>query len=240
MYAALNAEDKIDEAVGALRWARFTAQTLVWALDASAESYGAVERALQQLNQLIGAKLSYTLGFLFPGLAALLVPPLLGGAVIGGAAYVLSPSERKEALQRWLADQNDVLTNPHVVMMVRLGVMGADDFLGGMARLNPQLIQLLGDEGLGLLGLTTSAGLLATAATPVGALAETPVRVNRVSTRSDETAATTFEERVKRIPEGGAQVRIDRIPVDGEPDRFEVYIGGTRDLGLSATVEPWD
>jgi len=240
MYAALSAEEKIDEAVGALRWARFTAQTLVVALDASAESYGAVERTLQQLNQVIGAKLSYALGFLFPGFAVLLAPGLAGAALTAGAAYELSPSDRKEALRNWLADQNDVLTSPQLVMMVRLGVMGADDFLGGMARVHPQLIELLGDEGLGLLGLTTSAGLLATAAAPLGALAETPVQVSRVSTRTDKAPATTFEERVRRIPEGDPQIRIDRIPVDGAPDRFEVYIGGTRDLSLTTATEPWD
>jgi hypothetical protein len=240
MYAALSAEEKIDEAVGALRWARFTAQTLVAALDASAESYGAVERTLQQLNQVIGAKLSYALGFLFPGLAVLLAPGLAGAALTVGAAYELSPRERREALRHWLADQNDVLTNPQLVMMVRLGVMGADDFLGGMARVHPQFIELLGDEGLELLGLTTSAGLLATVATPLGALAETPVRVDRVSARTDKTPATTFEERVRRIPQGDSQVRIDRITVDGAPDRFEVYIGGTRDLSMAARTEPWD
>lgn len=240
MYAALSAEEKTDDAVGALRWARFTAQTLVMALDASAESYGAVERTLQQLNQMIGAKLSYALGFLSPGLALLLAPGLAGMALTAGAAYALSPSERKEALRRWLAEQNDALTNPQLVMMVRLGVMGADDFLGGMVRVHPQFIELLGDEGLGLLGLTTSAGLLATAAAPLGALAETPVRVHRVSTRTDKAPATTFEERVHRIPGGDPQIRIDRIQVDGAPDRFEVYIGGTRDLSITPGTEPWD
>lgn len=240
MYAALGAEEKIDQAVGALRWARFTAQTLATALDASAESYGAVERTLQQLNQAIGAKLSYVLGFLSPGLAALLAPGVAGAVLTAGAAYGLSPSEQKKALRQWLAEQNDVLTNPQLVMMVRLGVMGADDFLGGAARVPPQLIELLGDEGLGLLGLTTSAGLLAAVATPYGALAESPVRVDRVSTRTDKAPATTFEERVRRIPGGDPQIRIDRVRVDGAPDRFEVYIGGTRDLSLVADTEPWD
>jgi len=240
MYAALSAEEKIDAAVGALRWARLTAQILVTALDASAESYGAVERTLQQLNQVIGAKLSYALGFLFPGLALLLAPGVAGAALTAGTAYELSPSDRRDAMRHWLAEQNDALTNPQLVMMVRLGVMGADDFLGGMTRVHPQLIELLGDEGLGLLGLTTSAGLLATAAGPLGALAETPVRVDRTSTRTDKSPATTFEERVRRIPEGDSQIRIDRIAVDGAPDRFEVFIGGTRDLSVTSGREPWD
>ncbi|HEU4808083.1 MAG TPA: hypothetical protein VFT01_07450, partial [Homoserinimonas sp.] len=188
----------------------------------------------------LAAKVAYALGFVFPGLALLFAPAFISTALSGVAAYAILPGERREALHRWLSDQNEILTNPELVMLVRLGVMSADDFGGGLARVNPQLLELLGDEGLGLLGLTSSAGLLAAAATPFGALAETPVTVNRVSTRTDRQPATTFEERARRIPQGDSQIRIDRFHTEGEPDRFEVFLGGTKDPSLTATKEPWD
>ncbi|MEX1080094.1 MAG: hypothetical protein WED09_13410 [Homoserinimonas sp.] len=239
-YSAFSAEARIDDAIGALQLAILTAYSLRAALAASAEAYGGVERTLQQLNQALAAKFAYVLGFLFPGLALLFSPALASTALSAAAAYAVMPEDGRETMHRWLADQNDILTNPQLVMLVRLGVMSADDFGGGLARVNPQLVELLGDEGLGLLGLTTSAGLLAGVVAPFGALAETPVRVSRVSTRSDRAPATTFEERVRRIPQGTSQIKIDRFHTEGQPDRFEIYVGGTRDMGLVARKEPWD
>ncbi|MHA6669695.1 hypothetical protein ACX3O0_12580 [Homoserinimonas sp. A447] len=239
-YRAFAAEARIDDAVTALRVANATARSVVQALGASAEAYGLVERTLQGLSQALAAKFAYVLGFAFPWLAFLFGPTLASSAASGALAYAMMPGEKRESLHRWLADQNEIVTTPGLVTLVRLGVMSADDFGGGVARVSPQLLALLGDEGLGLLGLTTSAGLLAAAVRPYGALAETPVRVNRVSTRAVDTPATTFEERARRIPQGDSQVRIDRFHTDGQPDRFEVYIGGTKDLSLVAGKEPWD
>lgn len=239
-YAALNAEERITEAIGALRWAGFTARSLALALTASAEAYGGMERALTEFNQAMAARFAHALGWIFPGMAMLFSPVLATMAASTVIGYATMPEAGKQSFTDFLADQNELVTNPQLVMMVRLGVMSADDFAAGLARVEPHLLALLGDEGLGLLGLSTSAGLLAGVAAPFGALAETPVRVDRVSTRRVEPAATTFEERVRRIPQGDAQVRIDRFQTPGEPDRFEVYIGGTKDLGLVAAEEPWD
>lgn len=239
-FSAFSAEAHIDDAFATLRMAGATARALVFSLGASAEAYGLLERTLQELNQLLAARVAYALGFALPWLTLLLGPTVAASAASGALAYAMLPGDSRESLLRWLAEQNDVITSPQVVMLVRLGVMSADDFGGGLARVNPPLVSLLGDEGLGLLGLTTSAGLLATVASPFGALAETPVRVDRVSTRTVSKPATTFEERARRIPQGDTQIRIDRYHGDGQPDRFEVYIGGTRDLSLVATREPWD
>jgi hypothetical protein len=239
-YSAFNAEARIDDATTALRLAGMTARSIRLALGASAEAYGAAEGILQGLSQVLAAKFAHALGFIFPGLAVLFAPTLGSTAITGMTVYALMPDERRKALLRWLMDQNEVLTNPQVVTLVRLGVMSSDDFAGGVMRLSPQLAGLLGDEGWGLLGLTASAGLLTGVVAPLGPLAETPVRVNRVSTRTDTRTATTFAERAARIPQGGSQIRIDRLHVAGGPDRFEVYLGGTRDFSPLAAAEPWD
>lgn len=234
--SALIAERHLDDAVAAIRWAGRYAWLLESSLAASAIAYGSVERLAQQFAQSASAQFSYGLGLIFPGLALLLGP----GAVTGVVAYSLLPESHRAGLAFWLREHTGLLTNPEVVQLVRLGVMSADDFGGGLLRVRPEIVGLLGDEGLGLLGLTSSAATLAAAAGGVGALAETPVRVDRVSTRTDARPSTTFEERVRRIPGGDAQIRIDRFHSAGRPDRFEVYLGGTKDLGLIAGTEPWD
>jgi len=234
------AERALDDASASLQRSIRTAVRLHVGLSASAEAYGAVEQQLQQLNQSLAAAFAYVLGFLFPALAGLLTPALLSTAASAGLAFAITPNGRREEFLGVLAEQNDILTNPQFVTLVRLAVMSADDFGGGLVGAHPQLVAMLGDEGLGLLGLTTSAGLLAGMAAPFGALAETPVRVARVSTRTTDAPAATFEERARRIPQGSAQIRIDRFHTEEQPDRFEVYVGGTKDLGLVANKEPWD
>src|SRR5690606_7538685 len=114
-------------------------------------------------------------------LAAVLGPPVAGTVAGGAVALADAPQHSREQLAAWLLDQNEALTNPLTVLLVRLGVMGADDFAAGVAAVNPTLMHILGDEGLGLLGLTSAAGAAVLLARPTGALAEAPVRVARVS-----------------------------------------------------------
>lgn len=239
-YSAITAEQRIDDAQAALGWAGAAATCLAAALGASAELYGAAERSVRQLNQTVAAKIGYALGYAFPALALLLAPRVAAVVAFGAAAYAVLPEQSRAGIRRWLFDQNVVLTDPALVTMVRLGVTSSDDFAAGLTRMDPNLVALLGDEGLGLLGLTSSAAAVAGLAGPLGALAETPVRVQRVSTRTDQTAAHSFLDRAERIPQGSTQIRIDRYHRDGESDRFEVYLGGTRDPGLVAEREPWD
>jgi hypothetical protein len=48
-----------------------------------------------------------------------------------------------------------------------------------------------------------------------------------------------YEQLLERIPEGPAQVRIDRLS-SAQGDRYVVYVSGTRDFDLHPTTEPWD
>lgn len=52
--------------------------------------------------------------------------------------------------------------------------------------------------------------------------------------------ADGVRDRAERIPDEPDQIRIDRVSVRGEPDRFEVYIAGTAELSVSGDDEPWD
>lgn len=237
---ALAAEWQLTQVRTSIWLAANTARALAISLFASAEAYGVTERGAQHLVQGISAKLAYALGLIFPRLAAALGPPVAGTAAGGAVALADAPQHSREQLAAWLLDQNEALTNPLTVLLVRLGVMGADDFAAGVAAVNPTLMHILGDEGLGLLGLTSAAGAAVLLARPTGALAETPVRVARVSTRTDAGAALSYAARAERIPLGDAQIRIDRHQAEGRPDSFTVYLGGTKDLGLTAMSQPWD
>jgi hypothetical protein len=123
---------------------------------------------------------------------------------------------------------------------VRLTVMSADDFGAGYLRLPPALALLVGDEGLGIVGLGTSAATVVALAGRFSALEETGVSVKLSAPALPAAAALSFAERAERIPTGAAQVRVDRYSSAGERDRFEVYIGGTRDLSVVPGKEPWD
>jgi pimeloyl-ACP methyl ester carboxylesterase len=98
---------------------------------------------------------------------------------------------------------------------------------------------VLGDEGWGITGLDTSATLLTTIAARYGVTAESPVTVRSGAPRA-AAAPESIADRIDRVPEGDSQVRIDRYEFPGQPDRFEVYIGGTIDFSPTATDEPWD
>ena len=238
--SAAFAERRIDEAVAEIGWALVTARMLVASLGASAEAYGLAERGLQQLSQVLAARVAYALGLIPPGLALLFAPLAASSAFTLAAGYSLLNPEGKAEATRRLLENNELLSDPRTVALVRLGMMSIDDFGAGAMKLSPQLATLLGDEGLGLLGLTSSASILIGVARPFGALAETPVSVDRVSTRTLRRPVDSFAARADRIPQGQAQIRIDRYSFDGQPDRFEVFIGGTRDFGVVPDGQPWD
>jgi hypothetical protein len=99
---------------------------------------------------------------------------------------------------------------------------------------------MLGEQGLGILGLEGSAALLVALATRGGALRESEVRVRRSGGGTAEGAPRGFRDRVDRVPAGPSQIRIERYTFAGGPDRFEVFLGGTRAAGLLGGDEPWD
>ena len=140
----------------------------------------------------------------------------------------------------WAAAHKAVLSDPHVVELVRLTAMSTDDFGEGALHVPVGLSQLLGDEGLGILGLDTSAATVAGLASPFGVLKETPVAVRPVRLVRGGSVATDFEDRAGRIPTDGSQVRIDRVSAPGQADRFEVYLAGTSDFSLTPGTDAWD
>ncbi|MET4702565.1 hypothetical protein [Frigoribacterium sp. UYMn621] len=242
--SALAAERAMDDASAALARAAPAAEGLHLALIASADAYGIGEDLAERLAQDLAGRFGAMLGLFLPAIALELLPEILGIGAGVALGIALLPPEKRAALFRvlpqWLQGKSVLLTDPRVVQLVRLTVMSADDFGGGLLKLPPELVHAIGDEGLGLVGLATSSTVVVGIAGTRGALSETAVSVTRAGATMPATRAESYSDRAARVPQGAAQVRVDRYSQPGEPDRFEVYIGGTRDFSLEPGSEPWD
>ncbi|MEY2849414.1 MAG: hypothetical protein RI885_2081, partial [Actinomycetota bacterium] len=182
--SAGRAESAIDDAVTLLTVAVDDAEKLAFAVRVCIDAYGVAEHAVSSLAGLLAARAGLGMGYLGGALGSLALglagPTLIGGGlglVVGAALRPATFRRAGGALGDRLADHRAVLSSPILVSLTRLGVMSADDFEAGLLRMPAPLVSLLGDEGLGILGLDTSAGLVAGAAAGAGLLRETPVRV---------------------------------------------------------------
>ena len=238
------AERSMHDAAAALARAAPSAELLHGALIVSADAYGVGERVAERVAQEVAARFGGMLGMFLPVIALEVLPLVLSiGAGVAIGIALLPPRERTalfRALPGWLRHNSGMLSDPRVVQLVRLTVMSADDLGGGLIHLPSELVHAIGDEGLGLVGLASSSTVVVALAGTRGALAETGVSVTQTGDATPVTRAENYGDRAARVPQGTAQVRIDRYNQPGDPDRFEVYIGGTRDFSLMPGVEPWD
>lgn len=233
------------EAQEALRSAEDRAASLARGIADAATAYGNAEAAVDGWARQLSATIAYQLGFWSPLAGALAVPVLLPGvlATAGGlgAAWLVTPEARRhQTTEQWMQSNKGILSDPGFVRFVRLAVSSSDDLGEGLVHLPEPLAELLGDGGLGILGVGSSAAVAVGVAGAAGALRETPVSTTLSSTRSGAVAPSGLADRASRIPTGRDQIRIDRYPQPDGPDRFEVYLGGTIDGSLVASTEPWD
>ncbi|QNO37450.1 hypothetical protein H4J02_13690 [Protaetiibacter sp. SSC-01] len=199
--------------------------------------YEAGERASTWLHDL-GAEWGTAL---FTRAAVFALP---GVALAALAAWVIVPGsddDKKRAMQRYLVDHPELITSPEFSGLVRRAVMSADDAALALAGAPPVLAGLLGEHGLGVIGVGTSAGALIGAGGASGGtmFAETKVKVERVSEERAHGAPAGAAERLERVP-AERQVRIERYEVPGEPPRYVVYVAPTQTFSPFAEAEPWD
>ncbi|MDO7883145.1 hypothetical protein [Antiquaquibacter soli] len=223
---AKRAEVDLDRAVMFLHQAELQAQFFSWALSQAADGYSAVEFGARRL---LGGAIDGlgTLG----GMLAPLLAPLAATSVTGVA--LLSP-----------ADRNRLLSDPTVVGAVRAGVMGADDALMARAGIPAPIAALLGDQGLGLSGLSTAAGALGAVGALIGMRPAPDVRVASQQALPSAPAPSGFVDRLSRVPDpftrGGPQVTIEKYEMPDGEIRAEVYIAGTVDFDPWVEGQPWD
>lgn len=233
----------------------------------AAENYGRLEDGLNGSLRNLGAGVMYSAGLLARLLGPVLLlsaaGPALGLAATMGLANLARgvpaaalPAGLSTTLQAALRDNPQLLTSPATVAIVRVLASSVDDFALGAAGLPLPVAGLLGDDGLGLLGVESSALGVLVAARAGGLLRETPVRVNRVADSAagvvaagTPTTATLarpsppagFADLAERIPTAtdGGQVRVERYG-DPEHPTWVVYIGGTVEWSPTGSTEPWD
>lgn len=256
----------LDDACSAARTVSADAGSIADALDRSAEGYGEVERRSLGLQQALGGFAGWVGGFLAVGM----LPALLWGGGLLAVDVVLAwffVQGVNRLLGRpvddpagWLEHNSRLLNSPESVALVRMLVSSVDDAAGGVVRLPYPLSQALGDSGLDVFGVGTSAFGVTVLAGMVGAVRETPVRVGQVTadgsrlpTRTRRGAAigpaagaavvapVSVAEMVTRVPPsapGGPQVRVERY--GGDDPHWVAYIGGTISWDPVGSTEPWD
>ena len=238
------AEWAIDGASLSLLIATPAAELLRDALIGSADEYAMREFSNERLAQVVAAQFGALLGQAMPLIALVLLPVLVGMGVSAAVVFAFMSEEERAALGKalpiWFRENSVMLSDPAVVELVRRAVMSADDFVGGVLRLPPGMVDMLGDDGLKILGLQATAVTVIAIGNSAGALDETGISVARSGKTEPTTPAVGWAQRADRIPEGKAQVRIDRYSEPGQPDRFEVYLGGTQDGSFVAGTETSD
>ncbi len=244
--SAARAELAMDDALRAIDDARQASAWLSSALRISADVYGRAEDGAGRILQSLAAQVGYALGFVGTTVGLVMLPYVLGGVAVVGSGYLLArlldPAGTDRALEGLgeLVDRHrGILSEPAIVELLRLTVMSSDDALAGAMHIPPGLARSLGDEGTGLLGTDTVALGLVGAGAAAGMLRESPVSV-RAGTPVPVSPATGLSDRVARIPEGDARIRVDRYVMPTGPDRFEVYLAGTTDFDARATDDPFD
>ena len=235
---AVRADQDLGEAQIALLAAEAEARGLSWALGVAADGYGFAENLVRSTIGFAADEFGAFLGAMGPGLLAWAArTPLLGG-IVGAATIAVGTGVVSGA------DLNRAASNPLVVGGLRLAVRGADDAAMAGLHLPEPLRHLLGDHGLGLLGVPAVAAMVGAVARPAGALRDGEVRVAESTRLPAAPPPTGFEDRVSRIPDpeqlDGAQVIIERYDFPDGRRAFELYIAGTVDFSPFATGEPWD
>lgn len=162
-----------------------------------------------------------------------------GGALAGGVVW--SDDQKRAAIQRWILEHPEIVTSPQFSDLVRRVVMDADDAVLGNRGVPPALLHLLGEHGLGLLGVGTSAAALVGAGTLLGTgfLTETPVRADPIGSTTGTPPPTGAADRLSRVPDQ-RQVRIERYSAPGQDDRYIVYVAPTQTFSPMTETEPWD
>ena len=244
--SAVRAHAHVEDARVAAEDGRQTSAWLAVALRASADAYGHTEDAMTRFTQSLGAAVGMGLGFASTTVGLVMLPDLLAGVAVVGSGYLLAkridPAGTRAAMRELgrIVDANaGVVRDPAFVAFVRVAVMSTDDLVGGALHIPPDVLRMLGDEGLGITGTDTVAGGIVVVGSAAGAFRESAVSVT-ATPAGRSTPAHGLADRASRIPTGETRVRVDRYRMPGEPDRFEVYIAGTSDFSPVSSDDPFD
>ncbi|MFC6356245.1 hypothetical protein [Luethyella okanaganae] len=172
------------------------ARVLAAALEQAGEQYGATERFLERLLGTSGSFTAWIVGFL----GARMLPAIVGAAVgltgsigipallalaIARGPRAFSVAGTGRTLDDWVQRNRALFCNPVTSALIRGFVSSVDDLVAGVAGVPWPITAALGDDGLGIVSLDTSAAGLLVISRPLGLLRETPVTMRRVTASGD-------------------------------------------------------
>jgi len=224
-----------------------------------AELSGAAERSLSAGFERLASQFSAAAGWLAARLGLVVLPGVLVAAGAAVALWRLLPTELRAASEAQavdaLAHAAGTLSEPALVELMRWATSLTDDAALGAAGVPPQLVALLGEAGLDASNVSGAATAVLGLAAVAGIHGTAPVRVETVATdlrrsgglgggggaaaASTVSAPTSVSERIARIPEASAPVRVERYDSADGP-RFEVYLAGTDSHAPMGGEQPWD
>lgn len=213
-------------------------------LEEAATSYADGEQRNAEVSSLLAALAGFCAGGIVRHLALGALPLLPTAAA---AALVARHPEfgrlaaiTGQPLAAAVAEHPELINSPAFVSLVRALVSSSDDFALGVAGVDPSLARFLGDEGMGIVGLSSMAGALlllagrnAYTATPVTVTSSAPVAV---------AAPSSLGDAASRIPASGPgrpQVRIETFDRQAGRRSYAVYIAGTSEFSTGG-IEPFD
>lgn len=227
-----------------VRRARELAARLSTGLEAASSAYERLEGGLEATQRRLAAQLAGWAGLAMRTGAGVGVLVLVGTPILLGAAagWLVAGRLRPEGGSplNWFVQNPGAITNPAFARMIELVVTSSDDFALGALGVPPAVSALLGEDALGVTGVAAGATLLLAGTAPLGLARETPVSVTRATMRpGPEGAPTGSVDRLGRVPDGDAQLRIERYDSPGQPPRWIVYVGPTYDFVVTG-AQPFD
>ncbi|MBN9605605.1 MAG: hypothetical protein J0G30_03235 [Actinomycetales bacterium] len=236
--AARRFDGELLAATEELRRATHRAERLRDDLRTALTAYAAAEQEAARAQRALGAGAAWLLGG--TGLPLLAVAQAAPWVLLAFALEGVPPAGIPAELGDLLVAHPELVTNPAFVDAVRLVATSSDDATLGALHA-PLLASLgLGDDALGLTGVSLGGVALMAAARPFGLFRETPVAVTPLPAPSGPTRpAVGMEERLERVPDAGV-IRIERYDAPGQPPRWEVYVPPTVTFSPGAGREPFD
>ncbi|WP_104083412.1 hypothetical protein [Cryobacterium sp. Y11] len=257
---------QLDPPGGALKWTpRDAGLPLLWAsgaldkleqrsgdlaeaLVAAAERYGWAEHSALRLAVLGSAMAGHNVGTVLRLMLLLGASPLFLGLLataplsLGIVTWAMSSGLLKRDKESGFVFDQAVVTDPQTVLMTKLLVSSLDDVALGAVGVPLGVDLVLGDTGLGVTGVSSTALLVLKAARSGGFFREGPVTVRSVGVAATPAAPTGVADIAARIPKavpGRPQVRIEKYGHGGQAS-WAVYIGGTVDWSAVSSSEPFD
>ncbi len=251
---------QLDHAVVATRDATHRLEALATALASVADLMVGADHAAQRAVEAAASQAAALLGFVGARVAlaggVMLLPAALQAARF---AYLLPEPLRDAAATtlgsaagRGLDLAGQRLATPDGVALTRWLVTLLDDAALGAVGVPPALVPIVGEPGLGLTGVTSSAAVLTGLAAIIGIRGTAPVRVERVSVVGGipTPAPSPLERRTpppqsvgdrgSRVPDSsGPPVRVESYDGPRGP-HFEVYIAGTNATAEAGGTNPFD